>query len=155
MKPGCGSRSYQVRASSIRADTPASGQAVLEMAVVIPLLALLLAAAIAFGPMIYVRLAVQQAAYDCALSSAQSLDGSRGSYQGAESARQSFNMFNLQPGRADIHVHGNWERGGAVTCDVSYHIAAGAFPFHGLVPVPDTISHSLELPVQANKSRWK
>jgi len=155
MKPGCGSRSYQVRASSIRADTPASGQAVLEMAVVIPLLALLLAAAIAFGPMIYVRLAVQQAAYDCALSAAQSLDGSRGSSQGMQSARQSFTMFNLQPGRADIRVYGDWERGGTVSCDVSYHIAAGAFPFHGLVPVPDTISHSLELPVQANKSRWK
>ena len=155
MKHICGSDSYHALTSRALAGSPARGQAVLEMAVVIPLLALLLAAAIAFGPMIYVRLAVQQAAYDCALSAAQSLDGSRGSYQGAEAARQSFTMFSLQPGRADIHVYGDWERGGAVICDVSYHIAAGAFPFHGLVPIPDTLSHSIELPAQANKSEWR
>lgn len=131
------------------------GQAILEMAVVIPLLALLLAAAFAFGPLVYVKLATQQAAYDCALSAAQSLDGATGRYQGATAAHESFSAFNLQPGRAEIHVFGNWERGGRVTCEVNYHISTGAFPFHGIIPIPDMLGYTVVLPPQSNKSEWK
>jgi len=132
-----------------------SGQAVLEMAVVIPLLALLLAASFAFAPMICVQLAVQQAAYDCALSAAQSLDASTGRFQGAASAEASFASFNLRPERAAVDVTGSWGRSGRVTCAVKYEIAAGAFPFHGLVPIPDTLDYAVTLPVQVNKSEWR
>jgi len=131
------------------------GQAVLEMAVVIPLLALLLAAVFAFGPLIYVKLAVQQAAYDCALSAAQSLDAATGRFQGAAAAEESLAAFNLQQGRAQTTVSGRWGRTGWVTCEVSCRIAAGAFPFHGLIPLPDSLSHSVTLPPQANKSEWR
>jgi Flp pilus assembly protein TadG len=132
-----------------------SGQAVLEMAVVIPLLALLLAASFAFAPMIYVQLAVQQAAYDCALSAAQSLDAGTGRFQGTASAEASIASFNMRPERAAVHVSGRGGRSGRVTCLVEYSIAAGAFPFHGLVPIPDTLDYTVTLPVQVNKSEWR
>lgn len=138
-----------------RSEEKERGQAVLEMAVVIPLLALLLAAAFAFGPLIYVKLAVQQAAFDCALSASQSLDAATGRFQGTAAAQESINAFNLQAGRAVTRVSGSWDRSGRVTCEVSYRIAAGAFPFHGLIPLPDSVSHAVSLPPQANKSEWK
>ncbi|MBN1267631.1 MAG: pilus assembly protein [Anaerolineales bacterium] len=132
-----------------------NGQAVLEMAVVIPILALLLAASFAFAPLIYIKLAVQQAAYDCALSAAQSLDAETGRFQGTASAKESISSFNLQSARAEIHVNGTWGRSGRVTCEVQYRIAASAFPFHGLIPLPDSLVHTIILPAQVNKSEWR
>lgn len=132
-----------------------SGQAVLEMVVVLPFLALLVAAALAFGPLIYMRLATQQAAYDCAVAAAQSLDAARGIQQGIFAATESFGAFNLNTGRANVQVYGSWQRSGMITCSVSYSVPTGAFPFHGLISIPSHIDHDVSIPPQSIKSLWQ
>ncbi len=138
-----------------QAGDGSSGQAVLEMAAVIPLMALLLAAAFAFGPLVYVKIAVQQAAYDCAISAAQSLDSATGMRQGAAAGHRSLGAFSLDPGGADIRVYGDWGRSGSVGCAIRCRIAAGAFPFHGLVPIPESLGHAVTITPQVNKSMWR
>ena len=132
-----------------------TGQAVLEMVVVLPFLALLVAAALAFGPLIYIRLATQQAAYDCALAAAQSLDAARGIQQGLFAANESFGAFNLNNDRASVQVYGSWERSGVITCSISYNVPTGAFPFHGLITIPSQIDHAVSVPPQSIKSQWR
>ena len=132
-----------------------SGQAVLEMVVVLPFLALIVAAALAFGPLIYMRLATQQATYDCAVAAAQSLDPTRGIQQGIFAATESFGAFNLNSGRANVQVYGSWERAGMITCSVTYNVPTGAFPFHGLISIPSQINHTLSVPPQSIKSQWR
>jgi hypothetical protein len=131
------------------------GQAILEMAVVLPFLALILAAAFAFGPLAYIHIATQQATYDCALAAAQSLNAAQGHFQGDFTARQSLAAFNLDPGRAAIRVAGDWRRGGIVRCETVYQVPTGAFPFHGLVSLPSSIDYTVSLPPQALKSEWR
>jgi Flp pilus assembly protein TadG len=132
-----------------------TGQAVLEMVVVLPFLALLVAAALAFGPLIYIRLATQQAAYDCAIAAAQSLDAARGIQQGLFAANESFGAFNLNNARASVQVYGSWERSGVITCSISYSVPTGAFPFHGLISIPSQIDHAVSVPPQSIKSQWR
>jgi Flp pilus assembly protein TadG len=131
------------------------GQAVLEMIVVIPFLALLVAAALAFGPLIYMRLAIQQAAYDCAVAAAQSLDAARGMQQGLFAANESFGTFNLNSDRANVQVYGSWDRSGVITCSITYSVPTGAFPFHGLISLPSNINHIVSVPPQTIKSQWR
>ena len=131
------------------------GQAIMEMAVVLPLLALLVAASLAFGPLVYLQLAVQQVSYDCALASAQSLDPAQGYLQGVYAAERSLEGFNLNRARAEVSLRGSWERGGAVLCSVDYRVPTGAFPFHGVIELPARMSHAVTLPVQAGKSVWQ
>jgi Flp pilus assembly protein TadG len=131
------------------------GQAVLEMVVVLPFLALLVAAALAFGPLIYMRLATQQAAYDCAVAAAQSLDAARGIQQGLFAANESFGAFNLNGNRANVQVYGSWERSGVITCAISFSVPTGAFPFHGLITIPSQIEHAVSVPPQTIKSQWR
>ena len=131
------------------------GQAILEMAVVLPILALILGGAFAFGPIVYMHLGVQQASFDCAIAAAQSLDGVQGYTQGLYAAEQSFSVFNLRPSRANISVRGDWERGGMVVCEVVYRVPTEAFPFHAVVDLPSTVRYSVAVPPQAIKSEWR
>lgn len=131
------------------------GQAILEMAIVIPLLALLLATVVAFGPLIHMKLATQQAAYDCALAAAQSLDAQQGAFQGRQAAEQSFAAFNLKRGGMAVQVQGDWSRVGNISCSVVYQIPTGAYPFHGIVSLPSSVSHFVTLPPQTLKSEWR
>jgi len=132
-----------------------AGQAIMEMAIVIPFLALLLATVIAFGPLIHMKLAVQQAAYDCALAAAQSLDAQQGAFQGHRAAEQSFAAFNLRRADLTVDVQGDWSRSGSISCRVVFQVPSGAFPFHGIVPLPENVSHFVTLPPQTLKSEWR
>ena len=134
---------------------PQAGQAILELAIVLPILALLLGAVIALGPLVYMHIAVQQASYDCAIAAAQSLDGGQGYAQGLYAAQASFGAFNLNPGRSDVSVRGNWERNGMVVCEIVYRVPTGAFPFHAVLSLPPEVHYSVSLPLHAFKSEWR
>jgi len=139
----------------LRRCKPESGQSILELAIVLPILALLLGAVIALGPLVYMNLATQQASYDCAIAAAQSLDASQGYAQGLYAAQASFSAFNLTPGRADISVRGDWERNGMVVCEIAYRVPTGAFPFHAVISPPSEVRYSVSLPPHAFKSEWR
>lgn len=130
------------------------GQAILELAIVLPIMALLLGAVIALGPLVYMHIATQQASFDCAIAAAQSLDAAQGYTQGLYAAQASFGAFNLNPGRADISVRGNWERNGMVVCEIIYRVPSEAFPFHAVLSPPSIVQYSVSLPPHAFKSEW-
>ena len=132
-----------------------SGQAILELAIVLPIMALLLGAVIALGPLVYMHIATQQASYDCAIAAAQSLDAAQGYAQGLYAAQASFGAFNLNPGRADISVRGDWERNGMVVCEIVYSVPTEAFPFHAVLSPPSVVRYSVSLPPHAFKSEWR
>jgi hypothetical protein len=131
------------------------GSAVLEIAAILPLAAILLSAVLALGPYVHIGIAVRQAAYDCAVSAAQSLDPAQGYDQGLAAAQESFSAFRLSPANASFSLSGSWERGGNVSCSVSYRVPMGAFPMERVVNMPETISAAVLLPVQAFKSEWR
>ncbi len=131
------------------------GQAILELAIVLPILALILGGVIALGPLIYMHIATQQAAYDCAISAAQSLDAVQGYTQGVFAAEASFGAFNLNPGRAGISVRGDWERDGMVACEIIYDVPTEAFPFHAVLSPPAAVQYSVAVPPHAFKSVWR
>ncbi len=131
------------------------GDAVLEMAVVLPLMLLIVAFILLIGPYPRVIIATDQASYDCAMSAAQSLSFSQGYSQGVTTAMNSFEAFDLPSDNATIQVFGNWGRGGQVGCTISYEMPLGLFPMAQVVNVPSTISHTTVLPVQYYKSDWR
>jgi Flp pilus assembly protein TadG len=130
------------------------GTAVMELAAILPFMALLLSAVVAFGPFVHMRIAAQQAAYDCAFSAAQSLDPGQGFLQGMLTGQQSFRSFGLKSANATVLVRGSWGRGGQVTCTVTYLVPA-AFPFKKIVHMPGSVQASVTLPVQQWKSEWR
>jgi Flp pilus assembly protein TadG len=131
------------------------GSATLEMALVVPLAALLLSAVLLLGPYVHIGIATRQAAYDCAASAAQSLDAGQGYAQGLAAAQASFAAFRLSAANASFALDGAWERGGAVVCTVSYTVPVGAFPMQIVIDLPETVSATVTLPVQAFKSEWR
>lgn len=131
------------------------GTATLEIAVILPLAAILLSAVLMLGPYIHIGIATRQAAYDCAVAAAQSLDEAQGYTQGLAAAQSSFAVFRLSPGNAGYSLAGDWERGGAVACTVTYRVPVGAFPMKVVVNLPETVSATVRLPVQAFKSEWR
>src|SRR3990172_3425911 len=124
---------------------PERGQSILELAIVRPILALLLGAVIALGPLVYMHIATQQASYDCAIAAAQSLDAAQGYAQGLYAAQASFGAFNLTPARADISVRGDWERNGMIVCEIAYRVPTEAFPFHAVLSPPSEVRYAVSL----------
>jgi hypothetical protein len=120
----------------IKASPRERGSAVLEMAALLPLAAILLATVIGLGPYAHIGIAVQQAAYDCAVAAAQSLDSSQGYLEGSLAARESFSSFRLDPGQAEYALSGSWARGGEIACTVGYRIPSGAMPLKVPAPFP-------------------
>lgn len=131
------------------------GGALLELALVTPLLLMLLSAVITAGPYIHIGIAVQQASSDCAISAAQSLNEAQGYMQGLAAAQSSFNTFGLSMSNVDFRLKGNWERGGLVKCAVSYDVPFGKLPMRQILFLPDVVSYSVTLPVQFYKSTWR
>jgi Flp pilus assembly protein TadG len=125
------------------------------LAIVLPIMALLLGAVVALGPLVYMHIATQQASYDCALAAAQSLDAAQGYMQGLHAAQSSFGAFNLKPARADISVRGDWERNGMVICEIVYSVPTEAFPFHAVMSPPSTVRYLVSVPPHAFKSAWR
>jgi len=130
------------------------GDAVLEMAAVVPAMLLIVAFILLIGPYIRVQIATDQAAYDCAMAAAQSLDAGQGQMQGAATAQSSFQTFDLRTASMSVRVFGSWERDGQVGCSVSYSMPLGAFPFVRVANVPGVVTNTTVLPVQFFKSEW-
>ena len=131
------------------------GSAVLEMAVVIPLMAVLISALFALGPFVHLSFATRQTAYDCAVAAAQSLDPGQGGMQGKVAGKMAAASYSMVTSNISFEVAGNWARNGQVACTATYHIPTGAFPMKMVVPLPSTYSYTVRLPVQIWHSTWR
>ena len=107
------------------------------------------------APLFHISIAVRQAAYDCAFSAVQTLSQEQGYMQGIVAGEQSFDSFGLSSKRATITVHGNWNRGGLVTCKVAYSLPLNNFPLRKVANVPPVLQYAYSLPIQEYKSKWK
>lgn len=133
------------------------GQALFEMALVLMLFLLIFLGILAFGPRIYTRLAVDTAAYDCAIAAVGTLDPARGHSQGVTAAHETLTGFRLNPARTSVRVIApQWERGHPVTCIVSYEHGPLLLPILGQL-FPDAPSHTsarVSLLIATFISRW-
>jgi hypothetical protein len=130
------------------------GDAILELAAILPLMLLIIAFVLLIGPYPRVIIATNQASYDCAMAGAQSLDMAQGYTQGVLVAAQSFDAFGLDYSNVSVQVFGDWNRGGQVGCTIAYKMPLDTFPMTQVVNVPDSIEHTTVLPVQYYKSEW-
>ena len=131
------------------------GQASLEFIVVLTFFMFLISWMFMVAPMFHMAIAIRQAAYDCAFSAVQSLDQDQGYMQGMITGQQSIASFGLNSNRATVSVRGNWDRGGLVTCRVTYDVPLENYPLKQVAPVPDTLEYAYSLPIQSYKSKWQ
>lgn len=133
------------------------GQALYETALVLFLFLFVFLGIIAVGPRVYVRLAVDTAAYDCATAAVETLDPTRGRFQGYTAARATLQGFRLDPSRAGVQVTApEWQRGCPVTCIVTYHHGPSFVPWMDVLfgDAPSTTRADVSLLIATFKSRW-
>ena len=134
-----------------RARRAQRGQGLVELILVIPALVILMAVAISLAPLAHVKFVADQAAYDCAISAAQTLDMGRGALQGRIAAVRTLQASHMME-RAWIDVRGDWSREGLVICTISITPPDSGFT---IFTPPHTIRATYALPVQRNKSEWR
>ena len=134
-----------------------SGQALWETAMVLPVLTVMLMGILVFGPLAYVRLAVDAASYDCITAAVEAVsDVSQARLQGRIAANQTLEGFRVNPGGASIQIwaDGPWEPGVQTVCRISFNVSALNIPWASTFGVPGTITGETALDVQTHKSDW-
>jgi uncharacterized protein (UPF0333 family) len=141
--------------------TQEAGQAYLEFLLILPLLLALIAGILYFGRVLYAKIAVDNAAYDCVRTAAEAMqqDGAQGRYQGETVAINTLEGFylNRRGGSAAVAYPGSWGRGQEVACQVRYNVSLGGVPFVEWLDVPRQllIQSTTHLRVEEYKSQWK
>jgi len=135
------------------------GQALYETALVLFLFLVMMIGVVMIGPLVYTRLAVDVACYDCITAAVEAMEEDQGQYQGRTAAWQTLAGYRLDPTRASIYIwpDGTWDRGAQVTCRVTYRLRLGNLPgvsaFFGGGEV--IIARSASLDVESYKSKWR
>ncbi len=107
-----------------------SGQAYIELVMVLPLFLLVVAALIFFGRVLYVKIALDMASYDSCRAAVEALRPGDGVAQGMTAGRETLRGFHLNPAGANIAISpaGGWARGTPVQCIASYDLFVGDIP---------------------------
>ncbi len=142
-----------------RLATDEQGQALYETALVLFLFLVMMIGIVMFGSLVYTRLAVDAASYDCVTSAVEAVSSeSQGYYQGRVAASQTLQGFRLNPSRTTVHIwtDGTWGRGARMVCQVSYDLRLSGLPGVALFfPGSDAVIDSqTALAVETFKSQW-
>ncbi len=135
-----------------------NGQALVELALVLPLFLLLIAGAMWFGPQAYAKLASDTMSYDCATAASQSLDAALGAKQGRVAAYETERGFRIPRANVDITVipPARWDRGQPVACVVGVRVYGGGLPLvSAFFPTPQRVTSRTQLLIEIYKSRWR
>ncbi len=141
-----------------RTDHTQTGQALVELALVLPLFLLLIGGALWFGPQAYAKLASDTISYDCATAASQSLDAALGVKQGRVAAYETGRGFRIPRANVDITVipPSRWDRGQPVACIAGVKVYGGGLPLVGaFFPAPQRVTSRTQLLIEIYKSRWK
>jgi TadE-like protein len=107
-----------------------SGQAYVELVMVLPLFLIVIAALIFFGRVLYVKIALDMASYDACRAAVEALQPGDGVSQGLIAGRETLNGFHLNPAGANLTIApaGGWDRGTPVQCVATYDLFVGDVP---------------------------
>ena len=131
------------------------GQSGVEMAMLLSVLLLIVGGIMTIGPVVYINIAVMNAANDCAFAAAQTLDITQSRFQGINAAQETLSGFHINASNAAIGVYGGGLRGAPVTCSVSYMIDFTGIPMHRLFQADPNAHFEVTLPAQNFKSVWR
>ncbi len=131
------------------------GQAYVEFIIVLPLLLLLIAGSMGFGQMLYVKLAMEAAAWSGCRHAVATLDEARGVNQAYLAVRHTLQGFGLVPdeARAFVTRWGQWGRGSQVQVRVCYRVPPPPVPM-GEMFAPTYMCARQTMPVYRWKSKW-
>ena len=134
------------------------GQALIEMLIALPLLLLILAAVIGFGRVLFVALAVDQAAFTGGRYAAESLNPYQAAYQAyrATAMNLTANGIDAAPMAWQLDAAG-WQRGGTVTNYAGVAVPVNDIPLAPLLFGGDrvTLWQGATFRIERWKSRWQ
>jgi len=129
-----------------------SGSALIETALVIPVLLVLLAGIVMTGRVTHAQIAVQSVAREAARTVAVAPSESSGLLSAQERALATARGHGLSTERLSLSIdHGGFQRGGVVRADVSYPVSLGDLPLLGMVEI--TVSSRHEARIDLYRSR--
>jgi hypothetical protein len=152
-------RTRKLARSTRRFLAARQGQALYETALVLSLFLVMMIGVVMFGPLAYIRLAVDAASYDCVTSAVEAVSSEhQAHYQGRTAAWQTLQGFRLNPAHASVYIwpDGDWGRGARMVCQVDYDLRLSTLPgVEAFFPGSDaTISSRTALAVETFKSDW-
>ena len=132
-----------------------SGQAYVEFIIVLPLLLLLIAGSMGFGQLLYVRLAMEAAAWSGCRHAVATLNEGRGINQAYAGVRYAVSGFGLAPDDAVAFITrwGEWGRNTQVRVRVCYEVPPPPVPL-GETFAPTSVCAVQIMPVNKWQSRW-
>ncbi len=124
---------------------PSSGQAYIELVMVLPLFLIVIAALILFGRVLYVKIALDMASYDACRAAVEALRPGDGIAQGMIAGQETLKGFYLNPVGANLTISpaGGWTRGTPVRCVAAYDL------FVGDIPALSSIASGSGVPLQS------
>ena len=134
------------------------GQALIEMLIALPVLLLILAAVLGFGRVLFVGLAVDQAAFTGGRYAAESLNPYQAAYQAYRASAMNLTANGLDASQMAWQLDAaGWQRGGAVTNRVGVAVPVGDIPLAPLLFGSDrvTLWQGATFRVERWKSRWQ
>ncbi len=128
------------RRSALREE---SGQALVEAAIVLPVLLVLVFGVVMAGRVVHAKIAVQAAAREAGRALATASSEHQGLTDADNAARSAADGYGLAADGLSVDLESNgFERGGTVTATVSYDVGLGGLPLLDSVGVTVTSSHS-------------
>lgn len=112
------------------------GQAAVELLLILPVLFVLVVVVVAFGRVLYVRVALDSATQNCAREAVESLRHHRGMAQAAYAGRNTLEGFYLDASDAEFGIYytvgyGRWYRGTEVVCRARFNVRLDDLPLIG------------------------
>ena len=120
-----------------------SGQALVEAALVIPVLLLLVFGVVMAGRISHAKVAVQAAAREASRELATAAAEQDGLAEALQTARSVADGYGLSQQRLTVEVESNgFQRGGTATARVTYQVGLGDLPLLGRLGVAVSSGHS-------------
>jgi len=112
-----------------------TGQAYIELIMVLPIVLILLAGVLFFGRVLYLKIALDMASYDGARAAVEALEEGAGISQGVIAAQNTLAGFHVNWAAAQIEVVpvGPWQRGAQVYCRIGFNLDVSDVPFIGRI----------------------
>lgn len=132
-----------VRRIAARFARGESGQALVEAALVLPVLLVLIFGVVMAGRVVHAKIAVQAAAREASRTLATAPSEEQGLTAADDAARSAADGYGLPADDVAVELESNgFERGGAVTASVSYDVGLGGLPLLDAVDITVSSSHS-------------